>query len=442
MFHRVVSSRFGQLGRNAGWLTASRAIRLLASLLVLGAIGRYLGPEQFGQLNFAIGLATIFAAVANLGFEGVVIRELVLAPEAAARILGTAFLLRLAGGILAITLVAAAALSTGDPVTLKLAVIVSLSFFPGAGDVIELWFQKNIDARSTFLARVAATILISVIRVSFIWCGASLTAFAWSQFIEAALGFAGLAIVFRCRGGGRLLSWRWDSAIARKVLALTWPLIFSGVLVAIYARVEQLLVKAVLGDYTLGVYYASIRISEAWTFLPPVLLMTIYPILVAKRETTSREIFQQRLQTVFDVLTGAGFLIAIGATLTAPFLIPLLFGAKYTGAIPILIVQAWTAPILFSGAARAQYFLLENLNAYHLISAGVGIVASVALGLWGMRLLGAPGAALTALVAGWISACGTSLVFPKLRACGQLQMRAFFLPFRIRSVIQELRSLA
>lgn len=432
--------RLWQLGRNAGWLTASRAIRLISGIVIFGAIGRYLGPEQFGQLNFAIGLTTIFAAVATLGFEGIVIRELVLLPDEPHRVLGTAFILRILGALLAIALVVLSTLPSADYLLIKLALIVSLTYLPGAGDVIELWFQKNIDARRSFQARIVATIAISIFRVVLIWQKAPIAAFAWTSFIESAVGFLCLGIVYYRSGAPRMNSWRWNSGIAFRILSLTWPLILSGILVATYARIEQVLVKAVLGDYVLGIYYASIRISDSWSFVPPVLLMTIYPILVAKRETSEPGAFRQKLQAVFDLVTGIGYAIAVGTTVAAPVLIPLIFGEKYRAAVPILILQAWTAPILFSGAVRAQYFLLENLNIYHTVSAVIGIAANIGLGLWFMRLLGAPGAALAALVAGWISACGTSLVFPKLRTCGFLQMRAFLFPFRIRGIVRQLRT--
>lgn len=68
------------------------------NVLVLGLVARHLGPEQFGVMNYAVGLAGIFAPVATLGMDGIVIRELVTTPAQSATTLGTAFVLRLAGG--------------------------------------------------------------------------------------------------------------------------------------------------------------------------------------------------------------------------------------------------------------------------------------------------------------------------------------------------------
>lgn len=429
-----------RLGGNVGWLIANRLIRLTASVIILGAVGRFLGPEEFGRLNYAIGLATIFATVANLGFEGIVIRELVRKPEATGEILATACFLRFLGGLAAIGLVGGSALLAGDPSVLPLALIVALAFLPGALDVIELWFQKNTDARSIFWARTGATVMVSIFRIALIYSDAPTVAFAWTQSIEAAMGAIGLIVVFASRARIPFSQWRASPSLARRLIRDSWPLILSGVLIAVYARSEQLLVKEGLGDYTLGVYYAAVRAGEMWAFLPPVLLITIFPTLVANRDRLAPADFQKNLQLMFDLLTGLGFLVAITITVSAPFIIRLVFGPQYLGAVPILIIQAWTAPILFSGAARAQYFLLENLNIYHTYSAIIGIALNVGLSLWWMRLLGAEGAALAALASAAVSGFGTSFLFPSLRTAAYLQARAFLVPFRVFQVVRTLRT--
>src|ERR1017187_4370185 len=66
---------------NMGWLFVDKFIRLGAGLFVGAWIARYLGPEQFGLLNFSIAFAALVGIMANLGLDGIVVRDLVKSPS-------------------------------------------------------------------------------------------------------------------------------------------------------------------------------------------------------------------------------------------------------------------------------------------------------------------------------------------------------------------------
>src|SRR5712691_5665226 len=86
---------------NSSWLFADKIIRMVVGLFVGVWVARYLGPEQFGQLNFAIAFVSLFGAIATLGLDAIAVRELVRHPEQKEEILGSAFALKLVGGCVA-----------------------------------------------------------------------------------------------------------------------------------------------------------------------------------------------------------------------------------------------------------------------------------------------------------------------------------------------------
>ena len=433
-------NRIQAMGANVAWLIGIRVFRMFVGVIVLGAMGRYLGPEQFGVLNYAIALTAIFGVFATLGMDGIVIREMVSRPDQTPQILGTAFGLRLVGALVAMLLVYLAAAATRDAgQATMLALIVSLSFLPGSLEVMELWFQKNIQAKHTAVARVIATLLVSAARLALVYYKAPLEYFAVMQGVDVLCGGLALAIAFKARGQ-HVTAWRFDRPLAKGLLRDSWPLIASGFLIAIYMRIEQVLVKNILGDYAVGIYYSAVRITDLWGFVPSALLTTIYPILVAKRRDAP-ETYHLRLQTVFDLLTGLGYVIAIGMTVLGPFLIPLIFGEKYRAAIPILIIQAWIAPMTCSALTRAQIMLLDNRTNYYTPIALIGIAINIPLAIWLMGLTGAKGAAFSVLITSACSGFLTSFLFPALRPYGMQQTKAFLLPFRLRKFIQTIKQL-
>lgn len=50
---------------------------MLVALFVGVHVARYLGPERFGLLNYATSFVGLFSALATLGLNGIVVRNLV-----------------------------------------------------------------------------------------------------------------------------------------------------------------------------------------------------------------------------------------------------------------------------------------------------------------------------------------------------------------------------
>ena len=104
---------------NAAWLSIDKFLRMGVGLVVSIWVVRYLGPDRFGQLSYATAFVALFGAIATLGLDGIVVRELVRKPDDANEILGSAFYLRAVGGIttFVVSLVAIFLLRRNDPLS-------------------------------------------------------------------------------------------------------------------------------------------------------------------------------------------------------------------------------------------------------------------------------------------------------------------------------------
>jgi len=83
---------------NTGWLFADKLFRMGMALVVGVWVARYLGPGQFGLLNFSGAFITLFSAVALLGLESIVVRDMVRNPAATSRDSGDHLLPEARGG--------------------------------------------------------------------------------------------------------------------------------------------------------------------------------------------------------------------------------------------------------------------------------------------------------------------------------------------------------
>ena len=63
--------------KNTSWLFAEKILRMVVGLLVGVWVARYLGPEKFGLLSYALSFVGLFSIVATFGLDEIVVRELV-----------------------------------------------------------------------------------------------------------------------------------------------------------------------------------------------------------------------------------------------------------------------------------------------------------------------------------------------------------------------------
>ena len=83
--------------KNTSWLFGEKILRMIVALFVGVWVARYLGPEKFGLLSYAQSFVALFAVVASLGLDSLVVRELVKDESRAETLLGTSFFLKIFG---------------------------------------------------------------------------------------------------------------------------------------------------------------------------------------------------------------------------------------------------------------------------------------------------------------------------------------------------------
>ena len=81
--------------RNVLWALLGKFTNMFGMLFVGILVARYLGPEQYGLMNYVISYVTLFSVFAGFGLSNIEVRELSAHPEKKERILGTCLGIRL-----------------------------------------------------------------------------------------------------------------------------------------------------------------------------------------------------------------------------------------------------------------------------------------------------------------------------------------------------------
>jgi O-antigen/teichoic acid export membrane protein len=415
--------------RNFGWLVADKGVRLVLGLLVGFWVARYLGPGKFGLLSYTLAVVALGMSLVELGLDAVLRRELLSRPEEAPSLLAAALRLRLVAALGCYVLLAGWALTVGSSGEERaLFLVLGLTFFQPVGLVADIWLQARLQARAAVIAQWVALAVGAVLRVGLIQQGAGLVAFAWVAVVELVL-MAGATWRAARRAGMRTGGRRPATDVLRRLVRAAWPLVLSGLAVAVYLRIDVVMLRSLLGSDSAGIYAAAVRISELGYFVPVLLAGSVLPALLRSRAQGDAA-YGRRLQQFYDLNAALAYGLAAVTALAAGPVIRLAYGADFAPAVPVLTWHAWSSVFVFLGVARSQFLVNENLGVFYFASTAAGAVANIGLNLWLIPRAGAVGAAQATLIsyalAGWIS----SWLHPAVRANAAMQTRALLLPLR------------
>ena len=388
---------------NIGWLFFDKLLRMGVGMLVGVWVARYLGPEQFGLLSFAGAFTGLFGAIAGLGLQGIVVRDIVRDPQGANLTLGTAAVLQLFGGLLAylLILISIVYLRPEDALARSIVAVLGAIMLLKAGEIAQYWFESQVQSKYTVWVQNGVFLVFAGIKVVLILLEVTLVVFVWATLLEAAVVTIVLLIVLKGRSS-TLYSLRFSIKRVKTLLLDSWPLILAGLSVTAYMKIDQIMLGQMLGDEAVGIYSAATRISEVWYFIPIAIVASVFPaILEAKKRSEAQ--YYARLQRLYDLMVIMGLVIAIPMTFFSGKIISLLFGETYYAAGTVLSIHIWASVFVFLGVSSSNWFLAENRQWLNLQRTLLGAISSVLLNLVLIPKYGVNGSAISLVLSQAIS---------------------------------------
>jgi len=381
---------------SSAWLLAEKLFILGLAFAVTVLLARYLGPNQFGALNYAMAAVAIIGAFTTLGLGGgTVVRELVNHRDQQREIVGTALVLRIAGSfaglIIAVVLAWFAGLSERN-----LIVLAALSLPFDAAASLRLFFEARVASQQVAIATILAAIAGALLRIIGIYFGSPLWVFAAIIPMQAALTAFALTFAFS-KFGFPLTNLCFSASQAGRLLHESWPLMLSAAGAVLYLKLDQFMLGEMAGMSAVGTYSVASRLSEVWYVLPTIVGASIAPRIFELRASDPAR-YEFRLKQAFGYSFWLGVAVAAIMSAIATPLIVALYGEPYAGAGLMLSVHIWTCPAVFLGVILQKWFLAEHLLLHsfrrHLLGAAVNIVLNLLL----IPRWGGVGAAVATLV--------------------------------------------
>lgn len=412
---------------NTSWLMAERVLRMIVALFVGVYVARYLGPERFGVLSYASSFVGLFTALATVGLDGIMVRELVKMPEHKDELLGTAFWLKAGGAILMWICIATSILFiNNDTQTNIIIAIIAFGVIFQAVNVIDLNYQAEVKSKFVVWAQVVQLVVSSMAKLILIWLTAPLVWFACVFVLDAVVLAAGLAALHLTHTG-KVWHWtcRWQTA--RVLLKDSWPLLFSGMVISIYMKIDQVMIKEMLDTSQVGLYAAAVRLSEAWHFIPMAITSSVFPAILNARKQ-SEDLYYERLQQLYDLMVWLAVAIALPTTFLAPWVIRVLYGEAFLPASGVLSIHIWAGIFSFLGIANGRWIITENMQRIAIIRSSAGAMTNVALNIVLIPKYGINGAATATFFSVFVASHFAFLFINKSKKVFMMQNKSFFRP--------------
>jgi PST family polysaccharide transporter len=412
---------------NTGWMFADKFFRALGELTVGIWLARYLGPQQFGSLNFAIAFVAMFTPFYNLGLDKIVVRDIVQHPEHTETTLGSALVLRLIAGLLgAITTTGLIIwLRPSEPLLQGLVGLMALGLIFQASDVVTFWFQSQIQAKRDIVARSSAYGVTSLARVGCILSQASLITIGFTYVLEPVIRAVGLGMVY-WKTESFTKRWQFNLKRAVELLHHSWPLMLSGAAIMIYMRIDQVMLGQLANDEALGIYSAAVKLSEGWYFVPITIANSVFPAIIKLKHTDER-VYQQQLKKLFRAIVAISYCAILVLTLFSRPIIATLFGADYIDSSKVLLVHAWSGIFVSLGTVRNLWMTTENLLVLSFLFTLGGAISNILLNYLLIPRLSAIGASVATLLSYCLSAYALGFLVPSTRSMTFTMSKAIFL---------------
>lgn len=412
---------------NTTWLFADKILQLGVGLLVGLWVARYLQPERFGLLNYAMATAGLFAPIASLGLNSIVIRDLSRDSSNKEEILGTVFVLKNIGSLIALWLTVGTVilLNPTEPYTQLLVGIAAFVSLFQPFETIDFWFQSQVQSKYTVMSGNFAYLTMSIVKVILINLRASLIAFSWVIATESALRALGSVIVYQVNGN-QILRWKFSRKLAVEMLQQSWPLILSDFMIFIYMQIDQIMMKQLSSAEELGLYAAAVKVSGLWYFVPMAIVGSVFPSIV-KAKDIGETVYNDRLQKLLYLMAVISYAVAIPVTLLAEPIVNILYGKNYLGAAPSLAVLIWAGLFVCLGIARSTWLITEGLLNLSAATTAVGGVVNVILNFVLIPRYGGLGAGIATLIAQMSASYLAHAFYPQTRKMFWMQTKALLM---------------
>jgi O-antigen/teichoic acid export membrane protein len=320
--------------RNILWMFIDKAFLLVGGFVVSVMVARYLGPEQLGLISYGLALGTLLVAISQWGANYTIFNTAAKKPIRSGSYIVNSTKFRLYIYILSFFVINLWLYYFGQysDINYNVVFLVILSQVFLALDIYQFHYnailKSKINARSSIIAKTTSMIL----RLAFLYLDLGVIFFVIPFFIE---GY----IIYKLRSSAFIKEPhnKNQPVYLKSYLSNGLPLVVTGVCVAVYTKMYELMLGNIVSYNAVGIYSVGLAINSAWSFIPMSIGISLFSVPMKANNKN-------------DMLTGFSFVTLIMLLSSLPVLIGICFfsseivhftfGEEYSQSADILLILA------------------------------------------------------------------------------------------------------
>ena len=410
--------------KNAGWIIGEQIFQMVISLVVGVLSARYLGPSNYGALNYTASFVNFVLSIATLGMEGVVIKKMIMSPDDEGVYLGSCMVFRLISSIISSVSIflIVVVLNPEDQLKWILVALQSFHLLFRSVYILDSWFQRHLKSRYVSIGKMVACLIVSAYKIFLLATHKSIVWFALSNSLTDVVVAVLLYVFYKSEHGQKLI---FSKDKGFDVLSDSYHFILSGLMAATYSQMDRIMIGSMMTDLDVGLYTTATAICGMWVFVPTAIINSFRPKILELKKLGNEIHYERRLEQLYSFVIWLCIFVSALVCIFGGFIVHLLYGDAYIGAVSALRIAIWYETFAMIGTARGIWILCEDKNKYVKYYLGIGTVVNLILNWSMIPIWGINGAAMATLITQIVSSLVAPLFFKETRYHTAIVLRAF-----------------
>lgn len=392
--------------KNAGWIVFGKIGQMVISLIVGLLTARYLGPSNYGLINYANAYIAFFISFCTLGINSILVKEFIDNPYEEGKIIGSTLLMRAISSILSalMIIVLVCYLEADEKTTIAVTALCSIGLIFNIFETFNYWFQSKLKSKVTTIVSLIAYAITSIYKIILLVLSKSVEWFAFATSLDYMCVAVLLIFCYKKYDGKKLSISR---QTCKYILNKSIHFILPGLMVAIYGYADKIMIKHMLNQTEVGYYSIATAVCGMWCFVLNAIIDSVYPSIMEAHKV-DKELFEKRNRQLYAIVFYISIFVSILICIMSKYIILILYGKQYLPSVEPLRIVTWYTAFSYLGVARNAWIVSENKQRYLKYIYVSAAICNVVLNIACIPLWGSTGAALASL----ITQISTTMIIP------------------------------
>ena len=385
-----------RIAKNSLALLLASVINIVLGLFYGIYTARYLGPERYGTISFAIAFIGLFGILTDIGIQQLALREIARDKSLVGKYLGNIAVLKVFLSIITFGLIALTINLLKYPdLTVKVVYIIALSIVLATfSSMLSSIFQAFEKMEYSSLGSILGSVSMLAGGLFAIYCGYSIMGFALIYVFSNALVLIYNIII--AQRFGIIPRLELDYGFIKSLVRRALPFGIGGLFLVYYIWIDRVMLSVMMNNEAVGYYSAAYNLMGSLNFVPSAFVVALFPLMSIFFKGSDKsldKIFRMGLKYLYMLALP----MAVGVTLLGKEIITLIYGPKFLPAVIALDILIWAEFFVFIDVLLGNMLLSINKENITMINAGVGAALNIGLNLILIPRLGIEGSALATL---------------------------------------------